>query len=140
MMRFVVLVAVFGTMLAHGEDCGPVYVNAPRYPLLAFQARVSGRVQIEMEVQANGSIGGIGRFDGDKIFRVASESAVRAWKFQPGSERKCVATIVFKIMPVGTSPEELTTRFEPPLLVEVRRETAEPTVLVDPAPVPARRK
>ena len=48
-MRFIVLVAIFGTMLAHGEDCGPVYVSAPRYPLLAFQARVSGRVQIEME-------------------------------------------------------------------------------------------
>lgn len=139
-MRFVVLVAFFGAVLAYSKDCGPVYVNAPRYPLLAYQARVSGRVQIEMEVQANGSIGGIGRFDGDKIFRMATESAVRTWKFQPESERKCVATIVYKIMPVGTSPDELTTRFEPPLLVEVRREAAEPTVLVDPAPVPAKRK
>ena len=139
-MLFIVLVAMFGAMLAYGEDCGPVYVSAPRYPLLAFQARVSGRVQIEIEVRANGSIGGFSRFDGDKIFRVASESAARAWKFQPGPDRKCVATIVYKIMPVGTPPEELTTRFEPPLRVEVRRETAEPTVLVDPAPVPAKRK
>lgn len=138
-MRFIVLVAMFGTMLAHAEDCGPVYVSAPRYPFLAFQARVSGRVQIEMEVRANGSIGGLGRFDGDKIFRGASEAAARVWKFQPGSDRKCVATIVYKIMPVGTPPEELTTRFEPPLLVEVRREMAEPTVLVDPAPVPEKR-
>lgn len=139
-MRLFVLTALFGTLLAHGEDCGPAYVSAPRYPLLAFQARVSGRVEIEMEVRANGSIGGFSRFDGDNIFRAASESAARVWKFQPGSDRKCVATIVYRIMPVGTPPEELTTRFEPPLLVEVRRETAEPTVLVDPAPVRAKRK
>lgn len=139
-MRLFVLTAMFGAMLANGEDCGPTYVSAPRYPLLAFQARVSGRVKIEMEVRANGSIGGLGRFDGDKIFRAASEAAARTWKFQPGSDRKCVAMIVYKIMPIGTPPEELTTRFEPPLLVEVRRETAEPTVLVDPASVPAKRK
>jgi TonB family protein len=134
--------ALLGVGLAHGQDCGPSRVVAPRYPLLAFQARVSGRVQIEVENRNDGTVVGLGRFDGDKILRAASEEAARAWKFQPGSSpnRKCTVTMVYKIMPKGVSPQELTTRFEPPLLVEVRRETAEPTVLVDPAPDLPKRK
>jgi TonB family protein len=130
-----------GAGLGYGQDCGPSRVVAPPYPLLAFQARVSGRVQIEIEVRNDGTVGGLSRFDGDKIFQPAYEEAARAWKFRPGStDRKCTVTMVYKIMPKGVSPQELTTRFEPPLLVEVRRETAEPTVLVDPAPAPRKGK
>ena len=143
-MRTLLLVvaALFGIWTALGQDCGPSLVVAPQYPLLAFQARVSGHVQVDVEVRSDGTVVGLSRSEGDKIFRGASEDAARAWRFQPGSsrDRKCTLTMVYRIMPKGASPQELTTRFSPPLLVEVRRETAEPAVLVDPAPDPPKRR
>lgn len=134
--------ALMITHAASGQDCGPSYVVAPRYPLLAFQARVSGRIQLEVEVRSSGEVVGFTGFEGDRIFRPASEEAARAWKFHAASspDRKCTLTMVYKIMPKGASAQELTARFEPPLLVEVRRETTEPTVLVDPAPEPPKRR
>jgi hypothetical protein len=51
-----------------------------------------------------------------------------------GPGRRCAVTLAYKIMPKGTRPEDLTSRFEPPSHVEVRRETAEASVAVDPAP------
>ena len=143
-MRLMILGVAALTMAcaANGQDCGPLYAVAPRYPLLAFQARVSGRIQIEVEVRSSGMVEGFGRFEGDKIFRPASEEAARAWKFHAASSphRKCTLTMVYRIMPKGASAHDLTARFEPPLLVEVRRETAEPTVFVDPAPDPPKRR
>ena len=139
-MRWTIAIGLLGLALARAEECSPSYVRAPRYPVLAFQARVSGRVRIEMGVRSDGSVGSVTQLDGDKIFRAASEIADRSWKFGQGEDRRCVATFVYHIMPAGTSLDDLTTRIEPPLLVEVRRETAEATVLIDPAPVPARRK
>lgn len=138
-MRMRIFMGLLGASLAWAEDCLPKYVTAPRYPVLAFQARVSGRVRVDLSIRADGAVGSL-NFDGDKIFRAASEMAGRAWKFDPGQERKCLVVMVYRIMPPGTGLDELTTRFEPPLTVEVRRETAEPTVLIDPAPVPAKRK
>ncbi|MGQ9635374.1 MAG: TonB family protein [Bryobacteraceae bacterium] len=136
------IAALIGASVVYGEDCGPTLAVAPRYPLLAFQARVSGRVQIEVEIGSDGKVVGLSRFEGDKIFQATSEEAARAWRFEEASStnRKCILTMVYRIMPRGTSPQELTARFEPPLLVEVRRETAEPTVLVDPAPDRTKRR
>ena len=125
--------------VACAQDCAPKYVAAPRFPVLAFQARVNGRVRVDLSIRADGTVGSV-QFDGDKLFRAASETAGLGWKFTPGLERKCSATMVYRIMAPGTGVDELTTRFEPPLTVEVRRETAEATVLVDPAPVPPKRK
>ncbi|MFN9300759.1 MAG: energy transducer TonB [Acidobacteriota bacterium] len=125
--------------IACAQDCAPKYVAAPRFPVLAFQAGVNGRVRVELSIRADGTVASV-QFDGDKLFRSASESAGLAWKFTPGVERKCSAIMVYRIMAPGTGVDELTTRFESPLTVEVRRETAEATVLVDPAPVPPKRK
>jgi TonB family protein len=68
--------------LGEGADvanCKPSYVVAPRYPILAFQARVSGEVTIEVQVSEAGRVEAVSRFDGDKIFRAASEEAARSW-------------------------------------------------------------
>jgi TonB family protein len=120
----------------------PSYVVAPRYPKLAFQARVSGRATVEVKVADSGAVDTIIRFDGDKIFQKSSEEAAKAWMFQPSSHpnRKCKLIFVYTIMPRNAPPEDLTTRFTPPFQVEIRRETTEPTVLVDPAPDPPKRK
>lgn len=138
-MKTRMAIGLFSASLAWAEDCLPKYIAAPRYPVLAFQARVSGQVRLDLAIRSDGMVGSL-HFEGDKIFRSASESAGRAWRFNPGPERKCSAVMVYRIMPPGSGVDELTTRFEPPLTVEVRRETAEPTVLIDPAPVPAKRK
>lgn len=139
MKRIVMLGLIVASLVRAAPDCQPRYVAAPRYPVLAFQARVSGQVSVELSVRPDGVVDSL-RYEGDKIFRSASETAGRSWRFPPGEERKCSAVMVYRIMPHGTSLDELTTRFQPPLTVEVRRETAEPTVLIDPAPVPGKRK
>jgi TonB family protein len=139
MKRIVMFGLMAGSLVRAAPDCQPKYVAAPRYPVLAFQARVSGEVRVELTVRPDGVVDSL-RYEGDKIFRAASETAGKSWKFSPGEERRCSAVMVYRIMPRGTSLDELTTRFEPPLTVEVRRETAEPTVLIDPAPAPAKRK
>lgn len=139
MERIVMLWLMAGSFVQAAPDCQPRYVAAPRYPVLAFQARVSGQVSVELSVRSDGMVDSL-RYEGDKIFRSASETAGKLWRFPPGEERRCSAVMVYRIMPRGTSLDELTTRFEPPLTVEVRRETAEPTVLIDPAPVPSKRK
>ena len=112
-MRMKIFMGLLGASLAWAEDCLPNYVTAPRYPVLAFQARVSGRVRVDLSIRADGAVGSL-NFDGDKIFRAASEMAGRAWKFDPGQERKCSVVMVYRIMPPGTGLDELTTRFEPP--------------------------
>jgi hypothetical protein len=138
-MKTRMAIGLIGASLAWADDCLPKYIAAPRYSVLAFQARVSGQVRLDLTIRPDGLVGSL-HFEGDKIFRSASETAGRAWKFNPGHERKCSAIMIYRIMPPGTALDELTTRFEPPLTVEVRRETAEPTVLIDPAPLPAKRK
>ena len=134
-----ITIALLVAAFAFADDCAPKYVAAPRFPVLAFQARVSGRIRLDLSIKQDGKVGSV-QFDGDKLFRSASEIASLTWKFSPGLERKCSAIMVFRIMPPGTGADELTTRFEPPLTVEVRRETAEAMVLIDPAPVPPKRK
>ena len=143
-MAFITLLC--GVSVAQGQilnaKCEPSYVVAPRYPILAFQARVSGRVTVEVDVADSGAVDSIVRFDGDKIFQKASEEAAKAWRFQPSRKqnRRCTLIFVYVIMPKNTPSEDLTTRFVPPLQVEIRRETAEPTVLVDPAPDPPKKE
>lgn len=138
-MRMRISIGLLVASVASAQDCVPKYVAAPRFPVLAFQARVSGRVRVDLSIRADGTVGSV-HFDGDKLFRAASETAGMGWKFSQGVERKCSAIMVYRIMAPGTGMDDLTTRFEPPLTVEVRRETAEATVLVDPAPVPPKRK
>ncbi len=116
----------------------PSYVVAPQYPKLAFQARVSGRATVEVQIAASGAVDSIVQFDGDKIFQKTSVAAARAWVFQPSStpNRRYKLVFVYSMMPKNTGPADLTTRFMPPFAVEIRREVPEATVLVDPAPDP----
>jgi Gram-negative bacterial TonB protein C-terminal len=118
------------------SDCAPSYIVAPQYPTLAFQARYGGQVAIEVQVSAVGAVEAVSRFEGDRLFRAASENAARLWRYASSARtsRRCTMTLTYKIMPKGARPEDVTPRFEPPAHVEVRRETAEPSVTVDPAP------
>jgi hypothetical protein len=131
---------------AHAEasnaQCEPSYMVAPTYPSPAYRARVSGNTTIEVQVASSGTVESIIKYAGEVIFRQSSEQAAKAWVFQRSSEpqRHCKMSFDFKMMPHNTDSEDLTTRFIPPLEIEIRHEIAEPTVLRDPSSDPPRNR
>ncbi|MEK6409775.1 MAG: TonB family protein [Acidobacteriota bacterium] len=119
---------------------------APAYPVLAVTSNTSGKVEIEVEVNAAGEVASVRTVDGHLLLRQAAENTARRWRFAPDASalkaRTVVLIFVFRIMQKDTGPDELTTVFMPPYQVEVRHRPFEPVVDSDPPTYtrPSRRK
>lgn len=119
---------------------------APAYPVLAVASNTSGKVEIEVEVNAAGEVASVRTVDGHLLLRQAAENTARRWRFAPDASalkaRTVVLIFVFRIMQKDTGPDELTTVFMPPYQVEVRHRPFEPVVDSDPPTYtrPSRRK
>jgi TonB family protein len=119
---------------------------APAYPVLALASNTSGKVELEVEINAAGEVTSEQIIDGHLLLRQATERTARRWRFAPDAgalkARTVVLTFVFRIMPKDTGAEELTPVFIPPYQVEVRHQPFEPVVDSDPPTYtrPSRRK
>jgi TonB family protein len=75
---------------------------SPVYPEVAKKMRVSGRVVLEIQIDAQGKVGRVKTVSGLAVLSAAAEDAVRRWRFKPASlggtnvpEQRMV-TVVFK--------------------------------------------
>jgi TonB family protein len=111
-----------------------VMAVAPIFPPVAVASNTSGRVVVEVQINAEGNVSMAKIVDGDTLFRQGKiyESTARRWRFaaaKAGSDlRTARLTFVFRIMPNDTPPAELTSVFMPPYQVEVRHRPFEPVV------------
>lgn len=58
----------------------------PRYPALARQLKLSGRVRIEVIVSPDGRVKDTRIIGGSPILANAALDAVRMWRYEPGSK------------------------------------------------------
>jgi TonB family protein len=58
---------------------------APVYPEIAKRMRISGAVEIEATVDAEGTVKDVKTVSGNHMLAMAAEDAVRHWKFAPAS-------------------------------------------------------
>jgi len=85
------------TLLAHGDDA-PRKIKSkvnPQYPELARKMNVSGSVRLELVVAANGQVKTVKPLGGHPLLIDAAQSAVKQWRYEPGTEATEVVEIRF---------------------------------------------
>jgi TonB family protein len=70
----------------------------PQYPALARKMSISGSVRLEVLVAPNGSVKAAEIKGGHPVLAQAAQSAVREWKYEPGS-RETHETVEVKFTP-----------------------------------------
>jgi TonB family protein len=58
---------------------------APIYPEIAKRMKIGGVVKIEATVDPDGKVTGVKAVSGNRMLSEAAETAVKQWKFVPGS-------------------------------------------------------
>jgi len=67
---------------------------APVYPEIAKRMRISGEVQLEATVDAQGKVKDVKPVSGNHMLELAAEDAVKQWKFAPGDGDSVVTVSV----------------------------------------------
>ncbi len=111
-----------------------VMAIAPIFPPVAVASNTSGKVVVEVQVDAAGTVTAAKIIEGDLLFRQGKiyEATAQRWRFATAKDgtslRTARLTFVFRIMPKDTLPADLTSVFMPPYQVEVRHKPFEPVV------------
>jgi len=101
----VVLLAFGGVLSAQvhvsTEDAlkAAVKKTPPDYPPIARQMKVFGRVEVEVDIDADGNVSEVKATSGNSLLTGGVISAVKKWKFTPftqnGAPSKAVAILAF---------------------------------------------
>jgi TonB family protein len=67
---------------------------APIYPDIAKRMHVSGTVNIEATVDADGKVNSAKTLSGNPLLAPAAEDAVRKWRFEPGQGPSKVPVVI----------------------------------------------
>jgi TonB family protein len=89
-----ILAATLGLVaMLHAEDVKKIPTDeamsalvskvAPEYPALAKQLKLSGEVQVEANIDEDGSVGDVTTISGNPVLAKAVVDAVKKWKFKP---------------------------------------------------------
>jgi TonB family protein len=101
------LILLAATGLAHAEVrlSTADAVNAaivkppPAYPIIAKQMHITGKVEVEVKIDAQGNVGEIKMLNGNALFSQAITDALKRWKFAPvmqgGAPSAAVAVLSF---------------------------------------------
>lgn len=96
---FAVILAIFLVVVASPaqESSRRVVARAaPTYPELAKKMHLSGKVKVEVEVNAAGTVIAAKMVGGNPVFEAAAIQAVKQWKFEAAqSATKGVITLEF---------------------------------------------
>ncbi len=102
---------------------------APIYTPLAATANTSGDVEVQVTVDKGGNVSKADFVSGHPLLRKAAVEAAKRWRFEGANEERRVhLTFSFRMVPRGTSAEDMTAVFMPPYRIEVRGKLPEPTV------------
>jgi TonB family protein len=69
---------------AHADERAVKARVAPVYPELAKRMKISGTVNVQVTVDAEGKVTDAKATNGNRLLAGAAEDAVRKWKFAPG--------------------------------------------------------
>jgi len=67
---------------------------APLYPEIAKRMRISGEVQLQATVDAQGKVKDVKPVSGNHMLEAAAADAVRQWKFVPGDGDSVVTVTI----------------------------------------------
>ena len=102
----------------------PTYVEAPLYPPLAYKARITGTVEVDLTVDLDGKVQSTRLVNGHPLLAGASEKAASLWRFERTQDTKrrmvCV-WLVYKLQQTDTEGEETISSFFPPNRVEIAK-------------------
>ena len=95
-LRAAALAAVTALALpAHAGDARAIKSRIPPvYPEIAKRMHISGEVQLEATVDAQGKVKDVKPVSGNHMLELAAEDAVRQWKFVPGDGDSVVTVAV----------------------------------------------
>jgi TonB family protein len=77
--------AVVGISFAQESTRKVIARTAPGYPELAKKMHLSGKVKVEVVVNAAGTVTSAKFVGGNPVFETSSVDAVKQWKFEPAS-------------------------------------------------------
>ena len=104
------------------EGVGVLEAVPPIYSQIAVNARASGKLLVEVEINSDGSVASAHAIQ-PNIFRPAAERAALRWRFVPSTDAKLrVVKLVFhfKVMDRPVEASDLVPIFKPPYEIEVR--------------------
>ena len=127
------------SVFAETDQAALVEAFAPEYPLVAVYSASAGEVRVTVTIDKAGAVTRAKAVQGHKLLAAAAEEAAKKWRFAAGGTEVTIG-FLFRILPKGTPDSELTTRFQAPFQMEVRRIIPEATTNSDPAADPPRRK
>ncbi len=111
---------------------------APTFVPFVFGEPGIAEASVKVEIDQSGKVISATTIEASPFRDRSFEKAAMQWTFEPcRNSAGCRQTIKFvlRIMPKGTPPEEITTRFTYPAEVEVRSPIIELTVADEPIPV-----
>jgi len=106
------------------SEATPTYVEAPLYPPLAYKARITGTVEVDLTVDLNGKVQSTRLVNGHPLLAGASETAASLWRFErtQDTKRRMVRVwLVYKLQQTDTEGEETISSFFPPNRVEIAK-------------------
>lgn len=100
-----IVAAMLGVaMLLHAEDAKKIPTEeamsalvskvAPEYPPLAKQMKLTGQVELQTDIDEDGSVGEVTTVSGNPILARAAGDAVKKWKFKPFKSRVSTTIVV----------------------------------------------
>jgi hypothetical protein len=105
----------------------PTYVEAPSYPPLAYVARVTGTVVVDLTLDLSGKVQATRVVDGHPLLAGASEKTALLWRFaeaeKSGAPRQVRGWLDYKIAQGTTETEETRSAFFPPNRIEITKVT-----------------
>ena len=104
-MKTLLLTIVLTASMVLGADGVlwiPTRIPALRYPALGLQARIEGKVHLQVSVGADGSVSGIKVISGQPVLAKAAQENMKLWKFGSTSNKSAEVggidfTYVFKL-------------------------------------------
>lgn len=110
---------------------------APVYPPLLVAADFSGRIAVEVTINAKGEVTLTRIIEGHPAVRQMTDlfdQTLRKWLFSATTDeretRKATIVFVFTIVPERTPEADLTTIFRPPYEIEIRHRPASETYAI----------
>lgn len=104
----------------------PTYVEAPSYPPLAYRARITGTVAVDLTLDLTGKVQATRVVDGHPLLAGASERTASLWRFAAAEETGATRTVrvwlVYRIVKGATDTEETTSSFFPPNRIEILKQ------------------
>ena len=91
LFRCALAVALLASTLAlHAEERAVKSRVAPIYPEIAKRMGITGVVQVQATVSADGKVTAVKAVSGNSMLASAAESAVQRWRFAPGDAASTV--------------------------------------------------